>query len=222
MVKTTRLFAALLLAGALFTPARAAETEVREFSVSVDGKSSGTYTMTITKQDDGTFTMVCQAEVRVKFGPFTGYRYTYNGTETWKDGRVHSLESDCDDNGTKFRVRASSDGKGNLRVKVNGAEKDVRGDVYLTTAWFVPAGKQRDGAIPLIDADTGNEIDGKMQPISTGKMNILGKPTECARYRLTTLQPHDIWYDSAERMVRQEWVEDGHKTILELTKVSNR
>jgi hypothetical protein len=220
MVKKTGLLAAMLLmAGAVCTPARAAETEVREFSVSVDGKSSGTYTMTITKQDDGTFTMVCQADVKVKVGLITAYRYTYNGTETWKDGRLQSLESDCDDDGKKFHVRASADGKGNLRMKVNGADREVRGDVYSTTIWFVPAGKQRDGAIPLIDADTGKEIDGKMQPVSTGKINLGGKPTDCTRYRLMSLCPHDIWYDSAERMVRQEWVEDGHKTVLELTKM---
>jgi hypothetical protein len=219
MVKTTRLLAALLLAGALFTPARAAETEVREFSVSVDGKSSGTYTMTITKQDDGIYTMVCQADVKVKVGPIVAYRYIYNGTETWKDGRLQSLESDCDDDGKKFHVRAAADGKGNLRMKVNGAEREVNGDVYVTTIWFVPAGKQRDGAIPLIDADTGKEIAGKMQPTGKGKITVAGKPTDCTRYRLTSLCPHDIWYDAAERMVRQEWVEDGHKTVLELTKM---
>jgi len=28
--------------------------------------------------------------------------------------------------------------------------------------------------------------------------------------------PHDVWYDADGRLVRQEWTEDGHKTVLEL------
>ena len=35
-------------------------------------------------------------------------------------------------------------------------------------------------------------------------------------FRLTSLVPHDVWYDGDGRLVRQEWTEDGHKTVLEL------
>ena len=29
----------------------------------------------------------------------------------------------------------------------------------------------------------------------------------------------DLWYDEPGRLVRQEWVEDGHRTVVELTGV---
>ena len=35
-------------------------------------------------------------------------------------------------------------------------------------------------------------------------------------YRITGKVNVDLWYDGSERLVRQEWIEQGHKTIVEL------
>lgn len=202
---------------ALAAAASAAETEVREFRISVDGKPSGTYTMTISKGDDGLVTMRCEAEVKVKVLGITGYSYKYQGVEIWKEGRLVALQTSCNDDGKKFTVRADRDGE-RLKVTVNGAEKSVRGDVWLTTAWFLPLEKFRNGPVPLMEADNGKEFDGTMQPVSSGALTVAGESRMCHRYRLTSSSPHDIWYDEQERMVRQEWTEEGHRTVLELTK----
>ena len=81
MVRTTLIVCALLAGSAL---ARAAETEVRQFNVSVDGKPSGQYTMTFTKQDNGTLHITCDAHVKVKVLGVTAYHYDYMGKEVWK------------------------------------------------------------------------------------------------------------------------------------------
>src|SRR5437867_2722524 len=168
MVRTTHIVRALLvgLALALAPAARAAETEVRQFNVSVDGKPSGQYTMTFTREDDGSLSIACEAHVKVKVALITAYHYDYTGKEVWKDGRLQSLLSRCDDDGKKFEVIATAGDKG-LSVKVNGREKLVRGDVYLTTACCLPDAKRRDGALPLMEADNGQEIDGKIQQAGT-------------------------------------------------------
>jgi hypothetical protein len=198
--------------------ARAEEVEVREFSVLVDGKPCGTYRMTITRKDEHTLTMSCQAEVRVKVALITAYRYSYNGVEVWKDGRLQSLQSACNDDGKRSVVTATLDGK-RLRVKVNGQEGDVRPDVWLTTFWSLPDARQRSGAIPLLDADTGRYMDGQIQFVGTSTVHAAGQALTCSHYRVTSQSPHDVWFDSSERMVRQDWVEDGHRTCLILTRV---
>jgi hypothetical protein len=38
-------------------------------------------------------------------------------------------------------------------------------------------------------------------------------------YKLTGKVNVDLWYDGSDRLVRQEWVESGHKTVLELVRV---
>jgi YD repeat-containing protein len=203
MVRTTHIVCALLAFG-LAAPTRAAETEVRQFNVSVDGKPSGHYTMAFTKESDGSLSIACDAHVKVKVALITAYHYDFVGKEVWKDGRLQSLSSHCDDDGKKFTVVATAGERG-LSVKVNGRERTVRGDVYLTTACCLPDAKRRDGALPLMEADNGEEINGKFQPVGT-------------HYRLMSHGPHDVWYDAAGRLVRQEWTEDGHKTVLELVK----
>jgi hypothetical protein len=219
MVRTPHFIAAALLAPVLLaSPARATEVEVREFACKVDGKPAGTYTITYTRQEDGSLTIAGQAEVKVKIALVTVYSYSYSGVEVWKDGRLQRLQTSCNDDGNKFTVTAASDGK-QLVVKVNGKEKAVRGDVWLTTACCLPDAKMRSGAVPLLEADNGKEIDGRLEHVADEAVSAGGQEVNGARYRLTSLVPHEIWYDAAERMVRQEWVEDGHRTVLELVRV---
>jgi hypothetical protein len=220
MVRMTRIAPAVLVALAfvLVSGARAAETETRHFNVSVDGKPAGSYTMQITKADDGNVIVSCDAHVKVKVAFVTAYHYDYSATEVWKAGRVVSLKSTCDDDGKKYEVTAAATDKG-LSVKVNGREKMVHGEAYLTSACCLPDAKRRDGALPLMEADNGQEIDGKIQQVSSGPMTVAGQSVTVTRYRLTSLVAHDIWYDGSDRMVRQEWTEDGHKTVLELVSI---
>ena len=217
MLKTTPIVTALLVF-ALAPCVRAGQTEERQFNVTVDGKKAGTYTMTVTKNDDGTVTVGCDAHVKVKVALITAYHYDYTGSEVWKDGRLMRLRSRCDDDGKKFEVSAEA-GEKDLTVKVNGREKTVRGDVFLTSACCLPDAKRRDGALPLMEADNAEEIDGKIEELSSGDMNVAGRVKKVTRYRLKSLVPHEIWYDSDDRMVRQEWTEDGHKTVLELANI---
>ncbi len=196
MLRTTHLVPALLLGLALAGRAAAAETEVRVFDVSVDGKPAGRYTMTFTKGDDGNLSIACDAHVKVKVAFVTAYHYDYTSTEVWKDGRLVSHKSTCDDDGKKFEVSAVA-GARSLSVKVNGRDKAVRGDVYLTTACCLPGAGRRDGALPLMEADNGQEIEGKIQSVSSGPMYVAGQVLNVTRYRLMSSGPHDVWYDAS-------------------------
>src|SRR5690348_17039209 len=79
--------------------AAAADTEVRDFNVLVDGSRAGDYHLTIQRGDDGTLTMTLQSEVRVKVVGISFYSYAYRGREVWKDGRLQRLESSGQENG---------------------------------------------------------------------------------------------------------------------------
>src|SRR5438094_63787 len=100
MIRTTHLVPALLAALALVPFARAADNEGRSYNVTVDGKDSGNYTIKFVK-DKGDVTIGCIAQVKVKVGFITAYHYDYTGTEVWKDGRLVTLNSTCNDDGKK-------------------------------------------------------------------------------------------------------------------------
>jgi hypothetical protein len=210
----------LLILGVLLvisgsTRAIAADSERRDFNILVDGKRAGAYHLTIAHADDGTHTVTAQAHVRVSYLVYT-YTYSYQGTEVWKDGRLTRLTSSTDDDGKRFQVGAVADGT-RLRVKVNGQEHTTRPDVWTTTYWRLPDAKFRNHAVPLLDADTGRDINATLQCVGDEAIRVGAQALPCVHYRVTGdgLEV-DAWYDAQEHLVRQESVEDGHRTVLDL------
>jgi len=219
MARTSLPWLCLGVLGLAPTLATAADAEVRDFVIWVDGKRAGEYHMTIQRQDDGTATMTGQGDVRLSFlGGLKTYTYSYRGSETWKDGRLVSFTSTSNDDGKQLTVSATAEGNG-LRVKGSGGERLSRGDVWLTTYWRLPAANHRNGAVPLLDADTGRDINAVLQYVGVSPLNVAGAVQNFGHYRLTGGVQVELWYDGSERLVRQEWVEDGHKTVLELLRV---
>jgi hypothetical protein len=210
------LLGAILLFGA-GVAARAAEVEVRNFTTKIDGNPAGTYRMTITRQDDGSVSMVGQADVKVTKVGFTVYKYSYRGTEVWKDGRLVRFQSSTDDDGKKFTVTATAEGDG-VRLKVNGEESSARAD-WLTSYWQLPTAEMRKRHIALIDVDNGKSMNGAIRYLGTEQVTVCGKPQNCAHYRVTGPNMVDVWYDAQERLVRQEWMDEGYHVRLELTSV---
>lgn len=208
----------LLAAACLVTvgnaPASAADQERREFTILIDGKPSGTYHMTIRRQDDGSVVMSAQAEVRLSYVVYT-YKYSYQGSEVWKDGRLRRLESTSRDGGRRSAVTAVAEGP-KLRVMADGRERLIRSDVWTTTYWHLPDESRRNRPLFLLDADTARDIEGTLRRVGTERLALAGQARDCPHYRLTGGVRVDLWYDDQDRLVRQESVEDGHKTVLEL------
>jgi len=202
----------------LASAASAAETEIRDFRISIDGKPAGEYRLSVTRQDDGTLVQSGQADVRLRV-LVKNYTYAYRGTETWKGGRLVRLDSACNDDGKAFAVSARG-GENGIAVRVNGVERRLPADAWTTSYWQLPPAALRNRALTLLDADCGEEIAGRLdyagsQPVSAG-----GQSQNAARYRVSGGKLKvELWYDASDRLIRQESVEDGHKTVFELIRV---
>jgi hypothetical protein len=197
--------------------ARAAEVETREFQVLVDGKNAGTAQMTIKKQEDGVIIMTCDTDIKVKVLIKT-YSYSYRGQEKWKDGRLQQFDSTCNDDGRLYNIAAVADGA-QLRLKVNQHESTVRGDVWLSSYWRQPDNARINQAVPVLEADTGKEIEVRVGYVGQEQRPVLGQNIAVQHFRLQGASAIDVWYDASGRLVRQEWIEEGHRTGLELLRL---
>jgi hypothetical protein len=195
--------------------ARAADIEVRDFITRIDGKPAGDYHMTITRHDDGSLSLAGQAAIKVTKLGITVYHYSFTGSEVWKNGRLQRLQANTDDDGTGYAVNATAERDG-LRVRINGTDRMTRADVWVTSYWQLPVAAQRTGTIPLMESDNGEAFNGTIQYLGTTPLNVAGRPQNCAHYRVTCKLTVDLWYDAQDRLVRREWVEDGHRVQLEL------
>ncbi len=206
-----------LLIAAASAPCLAADQETRDFSVKIDRKPAGSYRMTIARRDDGSQVMSGRASVKLSYLIYT-YRYSYQGTEVWKNGQLAQLQSTSNDDGKRSSVTAVSSGAV-LQVRANGSPKTVPADAWTTTYWRLPEARLRNHAITLLDADTGKELHGTLQFVGTQQLAAAGQTQNCSHYRLSGDLQVELWYDAQERLVRQEAVEDGHRTLLELLQI---
>ncbi len=203
----------LLLAAALVQ----AGEEKRTFSVQVDKKHAGTNQIVIETRADGTQTMTCQAEVVVKATLYT-YKYTFKGSETWQGDVLSKFSTSTNDDGKKHTVAAEV-GKDGLDMTADGKNFLVKGPVWTTTYWKLPAQINRGPNVTLIDADTGKIINAKFEKIGVEKTKMLNQQVDCVHYRLSEGVQVDLWYDGDDRLIRQESIEEGHKTVLEISRL---
>src|SRR4051812_3914569 len=89
------------------SPALGSGPETREYRITVDGRAAGTYTMTITELPDGTVEQAGRADVSMRVLLKT-FSYSYNGTETWQNGRLVKLQSQANDDGKQYQVQGQS------------------------------------------------------------------------------------------------------------------
>lgn len=237
-------FAAAILgarcAAAVAAEPRVVDLETREFKVSVDGTPRGTCTMQIRRRDDGTETLSIKSGLAFNYVVYN-YRYSSTGNEVWKDGRLVALENDADFNGKAYRVKAGPADKG-LDLTVNGKRSNVSADVWVTSYWQLPeqierrlnaeqtgivqtAGTrtkaaQRALAVSLLDSDKGRPLRGRVERLGEETLTVAGKRSACTHYRIGGDVEVELWYDSERRLVRQESVDSGHKSVLELTRAS--
>jgi len=205
------------------TAGRAADapTQRRQYRVAVDGTDRGRMLMKISVAADGSESMESDTEVIANYLVYK-YQYTSRGIETWKAGRLQKIEGKANYNGKVYEMKgAAQDDK--LRLQVNKQERVVRGDVWPTSYWKLPADARKRKELDLIDADKGHDIAARMQFVANEALMVDGKRVACDHYRLSGAVKHqgtqvqvDLWYDAEQRMVRQESIESGHKTTIML------
>jgi hypothetical protein len=203
---------------ALAVPAPASETEVREFTIEVEGKASGRYLMTITKQDNGVLSMQASADMSYHF--IRTYRYKFEGTEHWSKDRLLQLNAKCDDDGKKTEISAMATAEA-LELKVNGQQRNGRWDVWTTSYWQLADKRFHDKQVPLLDNDTGKEYLGQLKMVGVEQLNIGGQPQNCQHFRVTggPAPATDLWYDGQQRLVRQEFTDSGKRVTFVLQAV---
>jgi hypothetical protein len=214
--KTVSYLIAFLVTFLTFGGFAFADSETRLFKIKIDGKAAGEMTMNITKAEDGSITTSIDTELTVNAYLVFTYRYSFHGKEVWKDGALLKIESSTNDNGTRYSMLAVKEGPG-MRVRVNNQEKISRGEAWATTFWCLPDPAKRKGLIPLIDAESGKDVDGNLQFQGQQQTSIAGQNVNVNKYKVFSKSNTDLWFDGTDRIVKQSWLEDGHKVEVEMS-----
>jgi hypothetical protein len=196
-------------------PAGAGDTEQRDYAVIVNGKEAGQLRLTIVVENDGN--AVVTASAQVKFASLL-FNYTYSvvATEWWKDGKLTGLKSVGSENGKGTEVTATGEGN-QLRIRVNGRERLGPMEVWTASFWKLADARYHNKPVPILEPDSGKEYTGQLQYIGTEQLTFLNQPQSCYRFHVSGgAYPIELWFDRYHRLVRQEFTDAGHKTIVQL------
>jgi hypothetical protein len=193
--------------------------EVREYEVLVKGKPAGNVTTKIADTEDGATTVVTNAVVALSYVVYT-YRYEFHGREAWQGNRLMSVDNRGIDDGIKFSARASCDLRGSV-VEVPGKAQQAGPTLAMTTNYWHAPLSTAGSVIQLMDADKGTIHGAHIDGITPEVVEAAGRKIHCTHYRMRGEMPADLWFDSQQRLVRQQTIEDGYPIESRLTRLTS-
>ncbi len=140
------------LGAALATPAIAAEAASRRFRIVRDGDDIGSHDLDAVLTPSG-FEIAVTIRIAVKVLGITAYRYEMDNREVWQSGRIVSVDSRVNDDGTTDRavVRAAAAG---LVVEGSRYSGPAPADA-ATTSYFANSFLKRS---PWISTQSGDPL----------------------------------------------------------------
>jgi hypothetical protein len=159
------------------------------FAVERSGKVLGSHNLSFRRNGD-VLSVEVLVDLAYKVGPVTLFHYNLHVTERWAGGEVVSMDSQANDNGTKYRVSARREG-GALMVEGNAVAR------YAAPANALPATHWNRHEL---DGPWINPQDGKVLRPAAAARGIESVPTangsmRARRYALSGAVKMDLWYD---------------------------
>ena len=187
------------LAGSM-PPARAADAAQTAtaprfaFDVLRKGERFGDHSITLDQREDGLHVSV-SIRLKVKFAFVTVFRYEHDNHEVWRDGRLVSLSSTTNRNGTDLFVEARRvDGGYEIETKDGTTRVEAETGLMPTSYWH-PGTPDRDR---LLNTQTGKVM---AMSVTAGDITQVEGPGDTAiearRYHLKSESTEfDLWYDA--------------------------
>lgn len=133
------------------------------FRVLREGAPVGTHRVRF-REEGGLLEAVTEVRIQVRLAGFTVYRYSHDVTEQWRGGRLLSLVSRLDRNGTPKQSEARAEA-GGLRLRGTEGEARLPAEAAPLTWWR--AATLRPG-VPLFDPREGRAVAPRLEIASEG------------------------------------------------------
>lgn len=174
------------------------------FDVFRDGKPFGAHTISFEPLADGGFIATSDVNLTVKIGPITAYKYSHDSLETWKDGRLLSVEAETRKEGKNLVARAVLDETG---LKVDGT--NFSGAFPET---IIPASHWNIAQLysdKMLSTEGGQPLDVVVENLGRKTLMINGQSVETTKFKLTSDLTVFLWYTDDGRWVKLNFTARG-------------
>lgn len=107
------------------------------YTIRRNGDTIGTHAMTFARRADGAVEVTARTEMAVKILVFTAFRFTYDSSAVWRDGRLQEMAVTVDDDGEQKRTDVSRQADGTLLIDGPDGETTAPGDLFPTNHWNI-------------------------------------------------------------------------------------
>src|SRR6201981_2460722 len=184
----------------------------RRFSVRYKGIGIGTHTVSYSSAT-GETRVQTEINLDVKIAFVTAYAFRHRSEETWRAGRLMSLNSDTVEHGEALHVEGAATPQG-FRVSSKAGPVIASAATLTSNSLCAPAMLEQ---ATVVDAQRGGVIGVSARKFADEQIAIAGGPVRATRYTLIT--PYfagTVWYDKTNLWVHGEFERDGSKVEYQL------
>ena len=177
------------------------------FTVVRNDSPVGEHTVTFTRRGEDV-EVRARFDIQIRFLVFTAYRYEYESTTVWRDGRLLSLSAYTNDDGEESRVRAVLEED---RIRIDGP----RGTIFADPG-IIPTDHWNAAVLPadrVLNTITGGVNRVKILDQGAEAVNTANGPVPARRYQYTGELENEVWYDADGRWVRMRFKGRDGSTI---------
>lgn len=160
------------------------------FRVTRKGGEIGLHRLDFRREGDR-LTVNIAADIAVKFGFLTLFRYTHRATEIWEGGQPVSVSASTNDDGKKFALVGVRQGEG---WKIDGASGS-----YIAPANAMPATHWNRRMLdhPMINTQNGKLMEPEIARKGVTVLTAAnGRQIEAEHYSMSGDAMLDTWYDA--------------------------
>jgi hypothetical protein len=184
----------------------------RRFSVLYKGDRIGAHTVSYSSVT-GETRVHSEIDLLVKIAFFSVFVFSHRSEETWRAGRLMSLNSETVEHGETLHVEGAAMPQG-FRVVSKGGPVIASAATLTSNSLWTPAMLEQ---ATVVDAQRGGIIGVSARKFTDEQIVIAGGQVRATRY--TFITPYfagSIWYDKANLWVRGEFERDGSKVQYQL------
>ena len=184
----------------------------RRFSVLYKGLKIGTHTVSYSPAT-GETRVDTDIDLSVKVAFLSVFAFRHRSQETWRAGRLMSLNSQTVEHDETLDVEGAAMPQG-FRVVSKGGPAIASAATLTSNSLWTPAMLEQ---ATVVDAQRGGIIGVSARKLGDEQIAIAGGQVRVTRYTFNT--PYfagSIWYDKANLWVRGEFEHDGSKVQYKL------
>ena len=185
---------------------------VLAFDIVRNGEAIGTHTYHFDRSDDRTEVRI-KTDINFRLFFIPVYRFEHQSTEVWQDGKLASLESSTNENGTPVKLQVHRD-EDSLMVYGEDGNLHVDREIIPASLWNRLV-LDRSQTLTTI---SGNVKKFEVEYVGEKELEVRGKKITTQHFRLTGEFERELWYDKDDVLVGVRFVASDGSTVAYVLK----